>query len=412
MDNNKNNNQKPNNDEFNIDNILNSANDKSSFFTVVDDEKPLEADTGNKNVTIDQAKEKSMKKRRNKKKRKLITSLFWVLGIIIIAGAISAFALMAFFDISGITFSEAKEYDITIPEGSSTEDIANILKDAGAIEHPLIFRLYSKLKGEDGKYQYGYYTVTSSSGYEGIIGTLQTVGATAEEKEITIPEGSGIRDIIAIFEDNGLCTKSEFLEAMNKSSYNYDFVSEIPTGSVYYRFEGYLFPDTYKFAYVKDEGVNNAKRAISKMLSVTDERVFTDENIAKAKKLGHSMHEVLTMASIVQLEAGGSPDNMAKVAQVFYNRLNWDDANYLGSTPTANYPDKRYNTNVGYTEGLPPGPLDSPSLNAVLAAVDPDKTVTATYFVTDKNSKFYYTNSLSEHNSIIQSLKNQGLWEY
>ena len=116
------------------------------------------------------------------------------------------------------------------------------------------------------------------------------------------------------------------------------------------------------------------------------------------------------MASIVELEASGYPDEMAKVAQVFYNRLNWtDEPNMLGSTPTSDYIDSRYDTNK--YEGLPPGPLCSPSSDAINAALNPDTSVKECYFVTDKNMKFYYKNSLDEHNELIERLKSEGLWD-
>ena len=117
------------------------------------------------------------------------------------------------------------------------------------------------------------------------------------------------------------------------------------------------------------------------------------------------------MASIVQLEAGAYPKQMPKVAQVFYNRIESPSftPKMLQSDPTEKYPDSHYHT---YSiEGLPPGPLDSPSLDAINAALSPDKSITAFYFVTDKNGGFYYSATLSEHQSVIASLKSKGLWE-
>lgn len=382
----------------------------NNFFEIIDTEKPIEADDRQKAVSLNEIRNRSNKKKKHKN-HKGIGALIWVISIIAVSVALSSVALMAFSDIVGITFSEPQTYEITIPEGASTEQIANILKDAGAIKHPLIFRLYSKLKKEDGKYQYGYYTFKSGEGYSGIISTLQTIGAVAEEKTVTIPEGSSIEDICKIFVESGLCEKTEFVNAIEDHKYNYSFLSDIPTESVYYQLEGYLYPDTYRFAYVKDEGENNAVRAVDKMLTTMRDRVFTDENIAKAKKLGYSMHEVLTMASIVQLEAGAYPKQMPRVAQVFYNRLESPSftPKMLQSDPTEKYPDSHYHT---YSiEGLPPGPLDSPSLDAIEGALNPDKSITAFYFVTDKNGGFYYSATLSEHKSVIASLQSKGLWE-
>ena len=137
---------------------------------------------------------------------------------------------------------------------------------------------------------------------------------------------------------------------------------------------------------------------------------WTPEMRARAKELGYTMHEILTMASIVELEAGGSPGEMANVAAVFYNRLSWDEPKRLGSSPTAEYKHGggRYDTNTN--EGLPPGPLCAPSLASIRAALWPTENFPYTYFVTDKNMQFYYNETYDKHNATIRRLKNQGLW--
>ena len=138
--------------------------------------------------------------------------------------------------------------------------------------------------------------------------------------------------------------------------------------------------------------------------------MWTGEMKRQAEKRGYSVHEIMTMASIVEMEASASPTEMPKVAAVFYNRLSWDEPKYLGSSPTANYPygSGRYDTNTH--EGLPPGPLCSPSLNAIKAALSPQANFNYTYFVTDKDMKFYYTSSYSEHSNIIAKLRREGKW--
>ena len=155
------------------------------------------------------------------------------------------------------------------------------------------------------------------------------------------------------------------------------------------------------------------KKTGDKMLNETSKH-FAEEDIKLAESKGYTVHEILTMASILELEASGHESEMKNVAQVFYNRLNtWNNQpKLLGSTPTSKYPygNGRYDTNV--YEGLPPGPLCSPSADAIDAAINPNTDIKATYFVTDKTMKFYYTNSVKEHNAIIKELKSKNLWEY
>lgn len=352
----------------------------------------------------------SSKKKNKKKKRNGIPTFIRILIILAISFALAASIIFAVIDFLGLTFKNDKTAEIDIKSGFSTAQIADELHDKGVIKFPVLFRLYSKLKGADGSYQYGIYEIKDSQSYDGIINTLKTAGESGEVATVTIPEGYSVRKIAELMEKKGICSKDEFISAVKNTEYDYDFIKDIPTQSVYYRLEGYLYPDTYHFFINSDEksGQSCAEKAVRKMLDKMNS-VITDEMKESAEKRGYSIHEILTMASIVELEASGYPDDMAKVAQVFYNRLRWtDQPAMLGSTPTSDYPDSRYNTNK--YEGLPPGPLCSPSITAINAALNPDTSVKECYFVTDKNMKFYYTNSLSEHNELIEKLKSEGLW--
>ncbi|MEE1003523.1 MAG: endolytic transglycosylase MltG [Acutalibacteraceae bacterium] len=352
----------------------------------------------------------SSKKKNKKKKRNGIPTFIRILIILAISFALAASIIFAVIDFLGLTFKNDKTAEIDIKSGFSTAQIADELHDKGVIKFPVLFRLYSKLKGADGSYQYGIYEIKDSQSYDGIINTLKTSGESGEVATVTIPEGYSVRKIAELMEKKGICSKDEFISAVKNTEYDYDFIKDIPTQSVYYRLEGYLYPDTYHFFINSDgkSGQSCAEKAVRKMLDKMNS-VITDEMKESAEKRGYSIHEILTMASIVELEASGYPDDMAKVAQVFYNRLRWtDQPAMLGSTPTSDYPDSRYNTNK--YEGLPPGPLCSPSITAINAALNPDTSVKECYFVTDKNMKFYYTNSLSEHNELIEKLKSEGLW--
>lgn len=345
------------------------------------------------------------KKGRRKGKKGCLGSIIWVLVILLIAGGLATGAIMAGADLLGIGKSDIVQ--VEIEKGASTKEIAETLKEAGAIKFPTLFRLYSKLKKNDGTYKYGVYEFNTEIGYSGIMEQLQTEGAQAEMAEVRIPEMASMDEIMTLLEEVGVCSKDNFRTAMQTGTYKESFVSDIPVEKVHYRLEGYLFPDTYKF--IKEDSVAGATRAIQQMLNRMDE-MFTPSMREQAKDMGSNMHNILTMASIVEMEASSSPEEMPNVAAVFYNRLQWDEPRLLGSSPTAEYPygDGRYDTNK--TEGLPPGPLCAPSLNAIKAALNPTEGFTATYFVTDSDMKFYYNSSLADHNSTIQRLKNQGKW--
>lgn len=346
---------------------------------------------------------------RGRKKKKgrtgCLGSVIWVLVILLVAGGISFGAILAGSDLLGIGKNDIVQ--VEIEKGASTEDIANTLKEAGAIKFPTLFRLYSKLKKYDGKYKYGVYEFNTEIGYSGIMNQLQTEGAQADMAEVRIPEMATIDQIMTLLEEAGVCSKENFKTAMQTGTFSESFVGDIPVEKVHYRLEGYLFPDTYKF--IKEDSVKGATRAIQQMLKRMDEK-FPQSWRKQAVEQGSNMHNILTMASIVEMEASSHPEEMANVAAVFYNRLQWNEAKLLGSSPTANYPygDGRYDTNK--TQGLPPGPLCAPSEKAIEAALNPTEGFTATYFVTDSDMKFYYNSSLADHNKTIKDLKSKGKW--
>lgn len=350
--------------------------------------------------------------RRSSGKRRKNGCLGAFASIIIFLGISVCLAISVIFtasDVFGIGKSGTSE--VNIPEGSSTVEIAESLKDAGAIRFPTLFRLYSKIKHTDGTYQYGLYTINNEGGYDGIIDQLQKEGAKAETTEVRIPEMSTIKKIAATLEENGVCTASDFTSAVRSAAFDYDFVNQIPSEMVAVRLEGYLAPDTYEF-YVTDDSQTGAELAIRRMLDRTAE-IWNSERRAKAEAMGYSVHEIMTMASIIELEAGGSSQtDMQNVAAVFYNRLNWNDRKLLGSSPTAAYAqlygNDRYDTNK--TEGLPPGPLCAPSVAAIEAALNPTPDFQYYYFVTDASANFHYSKTLAEHNNTISQLQNSGNW--
>jgi UPF0755 protein len=347
-------------------------------------------------------------------KNRWVSVIIWVAVILGLAVGLASGMMLGFSDMFGIGKNQICQ--VTITEGMSTAQVAETLEEAGAIEYPLLFRIYSKFKKYDGTYRYGVYEFNSNKGYDGIVEELQ-VGNEIQTVSIRIPEKATVDDIIALFEENKVCTKAQFLTAMRDGEYQYDFIKYIPEEKVRYRFEGYLYPDTYSF--FVGESVENAHRAIDKMLNNLNSKL--PDNYQKlCDDYGYSFHEVMTMASIVELEANGSPDEMKKVAAVFYNRLSWDEPKYLGSTPTYNYPDNRYNTNApdgddstedGY-EGLPPGPQCSMTIDAIKGCLEPENPFSATYFVTDSDMNFYYMNSYSEFLKVIERLKANGKWTY
>lgn len=349
------------------------------------------------------------KKGRHSAGKNIIKTVIWILCIIIVSVGLAFGVIYAGADYMGIGFGRGSDVTIEIEQGMSTEQIAEELKEAGAVKIPLLFRVYAKFKHYDSQFKYGVYSFNTEAGYEAISQMLIEEGALAQSVKVTIPEMSSIDDIAEILEENGVCTKSDFINEVQNGEFGYDFIDDIPVDNVYYRLEGYLFPETYDFYNFDSEEC--AHLAVEKMLKTLDDKL-TDEMRQKISESGYTLHEIMTMASIVELEAGGSPDEMANVAAVFYNRLESDDFTTLGSSPTRKYPYGGGKYNTYESPGLPPGPLCSPSLKSIEASIEPTEDFDYYYFVTDASMKFYYNKTLAEHNSTIARLQAANNWIY
>ncbi len=373
----------------------------------------------------------------------ILKTVIWVLCIIIVSVGLAFGLIYAGADYMGIGFGRGDEAVMEIKMGTPAADIAEQLEESGAVKVPFLFRMYAKLKHYDGQFKYGVYIFNTEAGYEGLCEMLINDGAKAETVTVTIPEGTGINDftknvngekvtvpgITTLLEKAGVCSRSDFLDALDEAKRDSKLLLCADDVRTYYTLEGYLFPETYSFYSYDSEEC--AKLAVDKMLKETEKRI-TDDMFKRAEELGYSMNEILTMASIIQMESGIAvttdeakarlQDNMKGVASVFYNRLTSDDTGgTLGSSPTLFYGDSfkqddgRYNTQAdnkfSAIKGLPPGPLCSPGMDAINAALYP-KTSDYLYFVTDSSGNFYFHKTLAEQNATIAKLKQGKQWIY
>ncbi len=373
---------------------------------------------------------------RKQKRKSIIKTTVWIVSILAVAIALGVFIVNALFDFLGFGSSQSGKITVEIKQGASTAEIAETLHDEGVIKMPFLFRMYSKVKGYDGQYKYGLYDIDAENGYEAIANKLITEGEKAESVKVTIPEGTGINDYIknvngetvtvkgiaTILEEKGVCKREDFLYALGEVEFNTQLLKNCNVGKTYYSLEGYLFPDTYEF-YASEDSQKSAQRVVETLIKTMDSKI-TDSMYDRAKEMGYDMNEILTMASIIQMEAGTNTDYMADVAAVFYNRLdNVDTGGTLGSSPTLYYGDSfgkkddgRYNTQAdaefSAIKGLPPGPLCSPGIDAIKAALYPTEGKDYLYFITDSDGNFYFHKTMAEQNNKIQELKNSGKWTY
>lgn len=438
--------QKPIDDDFANDYGFKIAN-SIDYDAETNFETDIEGDFFEEEELDSKGKHKKDKKNDKQKKNKsLVKSIIWIVSIVVVSLGLAFGVIYAGADFMGIGFGRGGEKVLVIEEGTPASQIAEQLEEIGAVKIPTLFRLYAKVKGYDSQFKYGHYFIDTEAGYDAICEKLITQGAKAETITVTIPEGTGINDftknvngekvvvkgIATILEEKGVCSKSDFFAALDNVKLNTKLLSNVDEARTYYPLEGYLFAETYEF-FAYEDSAKSAEFAVKRMLEESEKRI-TDDMYKKAEKLGYSMNEVLTMASIIQLEAGidaKTPeaksrlaDNMQGVASVFYNRLSSaETGGTLGSSPTLFYGDSfrnddgRYNTQAdndfSAIKGLPPGPICSPGIDAINAALNP-KTSEYLYFVTDSSGNFYFHKTMAEQNATIAKLKqgNQWIYEY
>ncbi len=352
-------------------------------------------------------------KKSHSRGKSALSTAIWIISIIVVSVGIAFGAIYAGADYLGIGFGRGGNKEMEIDKGSGTAQIAQRLNDVGVVKIPVLFRAYCKLKHYDGKFKYGVYTFDSELGYDSIAQMLMTEGAKAESVKVTIKEGSTVDEIAELLEKSKVCTKSDFIDAVQNGDFDYDFIKGIPVESVHYRLEGYLFADTYNF--YNYDSAKCAFLAVDKMLGNLDKKLKSaniDINNLTVNLKPYTFHEILTMSSIVELEAGGNKTEMPKVAAVFFNRLQSDDFATLGSSPTRKYPYGNGMYNTYECSGLPVGPLCSTGIETIKATLSPQQNFEYFYFVTDAKMKFYYNKTIAQHNATIAKLQAEKNWIY
>ncbi len=291
---------------------------------------------------------------------------------------------------------------LDVPEGAGASVVAELLYENGVIKYPSVFRLSSKLGGFDGNYKPGVITIHKDMSYKAILDTL--VQADRDTVRVVIPEGYTIKQIAETLSNEGICSVDDFYNALDASLYDYKFLKDLPEREN--RLEGYLFPATYEFS------PNMSARAIVNTMLESFDKVYTDEYYERTKNVNMTVDEVVTMASIIERETNAKGER-AKVAGVFYNRLNSDKK--LESCATVQYIlgenkpvlsisdtqiDSPYNTYKN--TGLPIGPIASPGADCIKAALYPEKT-NALYFVLGADGEHIFSNTYEEHQAAMEA---------
>ncbi len=376
------------------------------------------------------------RRRKNNRIAAKITGI--LVTIIVFIGLLTAFLGYRYVSSSlGAVDTDSKEFvTVQIPEGSGNKLIGQILEENGLVKNAAIFNYYTRFKNVS-NLQSGYYNLQKSMTVKDIIDTLKQ-GGTLEPQEpvsgkILVTEGSTIDQIAKAVTVNVNTKKAsktsyseqDFLELMKNKDFIDKMVKKYPellkdipsADQARYQLEGYLFPATYN--YYEESSL---KDIVDQMLATMNTNLapYFDQIAAK----GHTINEVLTLASLVEKE-GSTDEDRRHIASVFYNRLNIQmplQSNIailyamgkLGQETTLREDatiDTKINSpyNIYENPGLMPGPVDSPGLSAIEATINPANTDNL-YFVADVTTgEVYYAEDYATHEANVSKYVNAHL---
>ncbi len=300
---------------------------------------------------------------------------------------------------------------VYIEVGDRPADIGRKLEELGVIRSSSLFTILSKVNGYDGTYRSGTHFVKKNMPYDAIMYLLSRDPVTVD---ITFPEGVTYLDIKDLLHQNGMQVDDAKLDAaLNDPELleEYPFLRDIPAEERPYRLEGYLFPDTYFYDLNTDE-----KTIVRRFLDNTKNKLLP-EYYERAESLGMTMDQVIILASIIEKESGSLTDRY-KVSRVFHNRLKKQDLfqscatiNYLrrqdGLEPVFIVRENDLNRESPFNTykhaGLPPGPICSPGIESIKAALYPDvKDRNVYYFVATGKGENHFSHSFAEHEAAIE----------
>ena len=416
-----------------------SLEDKGTVSFATNQEELTSGNAHPENTEADElpkrSRRESAKPAKKKKKSHLKGFLVTVLVLLILLGAGGFFGLRYAESALQPVDPSSKQYmTVQIPDGSNAQEIGSTLEKSGVIKNGLIFTLYVKYKNYN-ELKSGYYNLQKSMSVEDVIKELQK-GGTPEPQEValadlTIPEGYTLEQIAQTVgqlqgDFKEPLTAEAFLAKAQDETFIAQEVAKYPNlleslpakdSGVRYRLEGYLFPATYT---IKES--TTVESLIDSMLAAMDKNLSSHYAAIKEKNL--TVNELLTIASLVEKE-GAKTEDRKLIAGIFYNRLN------LGMPLQSNiailYAEGKLGQNISlsddaaidtsinspynvYTKvGLMPGPVDSPSLDAIESSINQTKSEYLYFVANVQDGKVYYATTLEEHDRNVQEHINSKL---
>ena len=356
--------------------------------------------------------QRSSNTRRRKKRSGLSGAAIYAIFVIGVSALLACIGWVAANDVLALNKPE-KTATITITNDDSFGDVAEKLKDEGLIEYKFLFNLFATFTRSKDDVVAGTFTLNTDMDYRALLSGMSANSATRATVTVTIPEGYTVDQIFTLLEEKGVASVEDLQDMVANHDYAFSFLQDLELGD-YHRLEGYLYPDTYEFTTPQ-----NPLYVINKMLVRFDEQ-FTDAMRQEVADSGRTIHEIITIASMIEKETDGN--DRADIASVIYNRLNNPSGGtqgYLqidatlayingGKVPTEadKSIDSPYNTYL--YKGLPAGPISNPGLESIKAAMNPNSTSYYYYALGDDGVHHFFKTLREQQNFIAtQELYNK-----
>ena len=351
---------------------------------------------------------RAIRKKESKITRNIVRLFAILFAVIVIGGGAYGYYYVSN-SLKPVDTKQTQAVEVEIPAGSSVKQIAKILEDNKLIRNAKIFNFYIKFKNVAG-FKAGFYQLSPSMDIDQILGQLADGGKdkSANVAKVVVREGETLTGIAEEVEKSTKYSKEDFMNKVQEQSFIDQLVQKFPrlfkdaqkVQNVRYFLEGYLYPATYD----ADEN-KTLQMIIEEMVAKTDS--VLSKYYAKISQGDYNVHEILTMASLLEKE-GYKVEDRQKIASVFYNRIKKNmmlqtDISVLYALgehkEVVTLKDLEVNSpyNLYRNRGMGPGPFNSPSEEAILAAIDPAQT-DYEYFVADIQTKeVYFAKTYEEH---------------
>ena len=414
-------------------------NEEETFASNIDEETlviPVQEDSSSEEADIPRrSRRESVKPTKKKKKFRFVRFLVTLLILLALLGVGGFYGYRyAESALQPIDPSSKQYVKVQIPEGANSQEIGSILEKSGLVKHGLLFTAYVKYKNYS-DLKSGYYNLQKSMSTEDLIKALQK-GGTPEPQEVvyanlTIPEGFTLEQIAQTVaqlqgEFKEPLTAEAFMAKVQDENFIAQEVAKYPKlleslpakdSGVRYRLEGYLFPATYT---IKES--TTIESLIDEMLATMDKNLSPHYATIKEKNL--TVNELLTIASLVEKE-GAKTEDRKLIAGVFYNRLNLGIP--LQSNIAILYAEGKLGQKISladdvaidtaidspynvYTNiGLMPGPVDSPSLDAIESSINQTKSDNLFFVANVQDGKVYFAATKEEHDKNVEEHINSKL---